>query len=326
MLSICFIIPVHNRKAMTLNILDEVQRQLRETDSWDLFNIIVVDDGSKDGTAEAIANQFPEVVLLRGDGSLWWMGSIVKGMAYALDQFQTDYFVWLNNDLSLAANFISNLLDLCLKQNLKNKVVGGIVVHERYPDWIVYGGKSERLHIRNTSDFDLANSQELDVDVLPGNIVVIPKEVVAVLKLPNAKLFPQNGGDYEYVRQAKEQGFQVVTTALLKAQTNFLASDLWRYMPYWMQWRLSDSWSKKLNVFKTLTSIKSSQNIWLFVNLNNQNQESIPQWKYVGCFLTKAAKLLLVSFASKTWIEQEVEVYLEEWSAPQELAKSFAVK
>ncbi len=61
------IIPVYNRREITLQAL----RSLRRIDDQGLnVHIIVVDDGSTDGTGEAIRRDFPEVQIVEGDGTL----------------------------------------------------------------------------------------------------------------------------------------------------------------------------------------------------------------------------------------------------------------
>ena len=59
------IIPVHNRKQITLKCLENLDK------SGDLqqYHVVVVDDGSTDGTTEAINNLFPDVKVLPGDGN-----------------------------------------------------------------------------------------------------------------------------------------------------------------------------------------------------------------------------------------------------------------
>ena len=59
-----------NRKKKTLDCLAELHRQVLPED-LDL-TVFLTDDASPDGTAEAVREAFPEVVLLRGDGNLYW--------------------------------------------------------------------------------------------------------------------------------------------------------------------------------------------------------------------------------------------------------------
>jgi GT2 family glycosyltransferase len=99
------VIPVFNRKALTRTCLLSLQEQ----DNKD-FEVVVVDDASTDGTSEMIRKEFPEIVLLNGDGDLWWVGSINLGIKHVLDICQPeDYILTLNDDLVVRQNYISTL-------------------------------------------------------------------------------------------------------------------------------------------------------------------------------------------------------------------------
>ena len=54
------IIPVHNRKAITLQCLDTLEK------NGDLhkYHVIVIDDGSTDGSSEAVKSFYPDVIIL----------------------------------------------------------------------------------------------------------------------------------------------------------------------------------------------------------------------------------------------------------------------
>ena len=111
---IYIIIPVHNRKEITLKCLDILQKN----GDLDIYYVIVVDDGSTDGTSEAIQSLYPNITILVGDGNLWWTGAIKKGMEYAYDK-GAEYFIWLNDDCLVAKESINNLIVFC-KQDLKH--------------------------------------------------------------------------------------------------------------------------------------------------------------------------------------------------------------
>ncbi|MFN2126890.1 MAG: glycosyltransferase family 2 protein, partial [Anaerolineales bacterium] len=77
--SVFVVIPVFNRKGYTRKCLASFKKQ-----DTDQFSLIVVDDNSPDGTGEMIRREFPDTILLEGNGDLWWVGSINKGIQHAL--------------------------------------------------------------------------------------------------------------------------------------------------------------------------------------------------------------------------------------------------
>lgn len=313
------IIPVHNRKFLLQNLLEQIYEQIDryEGDLDNLF-VIVVDDGSTDGTSEFIRVNFPQVCLVRGNGSLWWTGAIVKGMEYAIARLDADYFVWLNDDLSLDPNFISQLIQINNSSEYKETIVGGIVTDKAHPEWVVYSGLKKGKPIRHLSYFSAKS--ELETETISGNIVIIPRTIVDRVGFPNAQKFPHYGGDYEFIREVKQKGFKTILSSQLKASTDYQVGDLIRYMPYWMQWYLQPSLFQRWKIFRGLCSIKANQNIWLFVNLKNQSSARIPQWKYFLCYCAKAIKLLLIDFFPKRAIAKKIDQYFADWNVPPDIA------
>jgi len=87
-----------NRKEKTLACLKSIyfQMPVKELE----LVIYLVDDGSTDGTGEAVADEFPEVKILYGDGSLYWNGGMsLAWHTAALDYF--DYYIWMNDDIDV---------------------------------------------------------------------------------------------------------------------------------------------------------------------------------------------------------------------------------
>src|SRR5262245_39447474 len=62
------------------------------------FRQVVVFDGCTDGSQEAVREEFPEVLRVEGDGSLWWSGAINAGIA-AGRALGARYFCLLNDDV-----------------------------------------------------------------------------------------------------------------------------------------------------------------------------------------------------------------------------------
>ena len=93
MLPTCVVIPVHNRREVTVRCL----RCLEAGGVFAWATVIVVDDGSTDGTGEAVRAAHPAAVLLTGDGNLWWGGAIRLGMDHAC-RGGAACVCWLNDD------------------------------------------------------------------------------------------------------------------------------------------------------------------------------------------------------------------------------------
>ena len=98
------IIPVYNRKKYTHECLISIRNQ-----TYKDIKTIVIDDGSTDGTGEMIQDEFPDVILLQGDGNLWWTKAINIGVKYALEE-GAEYILTLNDDTILSENYIEKMI------------------------------------------------------------------------------------------------------------------------------------------------------------------------------------------------------------------------
>ena len=206
------IIPVHNRKQYTRNCLLSLKKQ-----TFKSFVLIVVDDGSTDGTSEMIEQEFPEVVLLHGDGNLWWTRATNLGVEYALTQAdQDDYILTLNDDTMVRPTYLQALLDSAL--NLPNSLIGSISISSIDESTVVDAGvrinwltaKFNRLK-RYIRYEDIINSEKLlhSVDVLPGRGTLISTEVFRDIGLYDFEHLPHYGADYEFSRRANKNGYEL---------------------------------------------------------------------------------------------------------------------
>src|SRR5688572_9733118 len=102
---VCVVIPVHNRKSFTRDCIESLYSQTLQADK-----IIVVDDGSTDGTREMLCKQFPQVRVVIGDGNLFWTASINKGIRLALE-LGADHILTMNNDTVASISFLEKMME-----------------------------------------------------------------------------------------------------------------------------------------------------------------------------------------------------------------------
>ena len=194
------IIPVHNRKQITLKCLEN----LKQCGDLQRYYTVVVDDGSTDGTSEAIDALYPEVTILSGDGNLWWTGAIKKGMEYAYQQ-GAEYFIWLNDDCLVIPNTLKKLVTFC-SDNL-NSIIGCQGVNQHNHEQIDFGGKIRKWG--NYIMINCPNGKILECDMLSGNLVCIAQAVIKKIGFPQPDLVPHYGGDSLFLILARKAKFKI---------------------------------------------------------------------------------------------------------------------
>jgi GT2 family glycosyltransferase len=275
--SVYILIPVHNRKTITLTCLETLQHH----GDLDRYKVVVIDDGSTDGTAEAIQVSFPQVIILKGDGHLWWTGAITLGMEYAYQQ-EANYFIWLNDDTLPDSATLSYLVSACASSSRR------IVTAQCYADYSysqpTYGGrlvggcKLETLAARP--------GQTCLCDVCSGNLVCLPRSLVDTIGYPPSLQTPQAWGDVVYTWWATKAGF---TIHVLGDATAICPNN-----PLEEGWSLSRIPMKQR--WQMLTSPKSSiypLSYWFYCN-------QVYDWK--GGILFIQVYLKLISFTFLRWI------------------------
>jgi GT2 family glycosyltransferase len=204
--SLAVLLTCHNRRETTLRSLDTLFSQ-KNINKFEI-SVFLVDDGSTDGTAEEVSEQYPEINILEGNGSLYWTGGIRKAMAAALE-VGFDFYLWLNDDTVLFPNALKKLIDTFYKK--KQEGVGTVVGSLCDPDtgeWTY--GASVRSSWWHPLRFKPIFSQDiiLEADNFWGNVVLIPEEVVQRVGNLDNKLI-HGAGDHDYALRTKNAGFQI---------------------------------------------------------------------------------------------------------------------
>jgi GT2 family glycosyltransferase len=229
------IIPVHNRQGITLKCL----QQLRLQGDINQYKVVVIDDGSTDGTTQAIQKNYPEVTALPGNGHLWWTGSIKLGMEYAY-KMGANYFIWLNDDTLPDPGTIQTLIDFCAKH--PQSIVSAQCYSAQSKTNKTFGGQN--INGLKLNLLALEPGQVAECDCVSGNLVCLPRSIVDKIGYPPSQRVPHNTGDVVYSYMAKKAGYHIYVLGSATAVGDFNASDYsWLTNEYSMveRWKIINS-------------------------------------------------------------------------------------
>lgn len=198
------IVPVHNNLKYTRECLSQLRAQIGVS-----LGVIVVDDGSTDGTARCIEQDYPEVTLLSGSGQLWWTGAMVLACNHLLSTVQScDFILTLNNDTVFAPNFVAGLVDCSLKHG--RAIVAARCTAVGSGKELNVAGKFHWAEARRTYNGEGSPSRAQEYDFLTSRAVIYPMEVFCRIGVFNAKMLPHYHADMEFTYRAGKAGFPLV--------------------------------------------------------------------------------------------------------------------
>lgn len=122
----------HDRYQITERFIESLKSQ-----TYQEIHLILVDDGSSDGTGEMVKERFPNSTVLRGDGNLWWGGALHMAYKWIRKNVADDRaYVMISNDDT---------------QYLPDYIETGVSLLDRYPDTLV-AGCGYGIHSRELMD------------------------------------------------------------------------------------------------------------------------------------------------------------------------------
>jgi GT2 family glycosyltransferase len=203
--ALAIVIPCHNRRDVTRECLDCLAGQ---TDPD--FQTVVVDDGSSDGTREMIRSRFPRVILLPGDGNLWWTAATNLGIRRALDE-GAGAVMTLNDDTLPAPGFVAHMKEAAAAH--PRGLIGAMSVHAETGTPAYWG---ERVFWPTAGYRPLPFPRASPprglhaVTHFPGRGLLIPAAVFKAIGLFDEKRFPHYAADYDFTLRAGRAGFDVL--------------------------------------------------------------------------------------------------------------------
>ena len=223
---LAIVTPVHNRRETTLRCLRCLYAAEREGPDFTLsLEIVVVDDGSTDGSSAAIAAEFPDVTLLAGDGNLLYAGGVNLGLRH-IRSTGAQLVLIMNDDTFIQREALVELAK-CLRAN-PNAIVGAVLaidgtdeLFQVDPRWeTAYGGWHHHRGIRVRD----VPAGPFSVQTIVGNCYLSEAETLRDRYLPTGCGY----GDVEFVAALRRSGVSalICSAAIVDCEANTLPPPL----------------------------------------------------------------------------------------------------
>lgn len=203
---IYILLPVYNRRTITANFISFLKKQ-----SYNNYHLILIDDGSTDGTAEMVKSELKNVVIITGKGNWWWGGALHQGYKWIKKNVrERDFFVLImNDDTEFDPDFLSNGISI-LSQKPKtvlhatpfSKTTGKAMTNGMHFDY-------KNLTFKPTDEAEKINCATTRGLLMHGNDFIDIGGFYPIL-------LPHYASDIEYTIRIHNKGYDLITQPTFK--------------------------------------------------------------------------------------------------------------
>lgn len=202
------VIPTFNRKERLLRLLISLNQCEHPGKQ---LEVIVVDNGSTDGTPECVKRNFPSVHLICNDQNLM----AAKARNIGAQAANGDYVFFIDDDNVANDKQMLTKLVQTMQKNKQIGMIGPLMFYYSDPEIIWCAGAKYSLtmgshvHIfRGKSKHEIETDDLLFCDYLP-NAYLVSRDVISNVGLEDDKAFPVGFEEIDYALRIKQSGYLV---------------------------------------------------------------------------------------------------------------------
>ena len=198
-----------NRREKTLASLTALHAAYKKLGAGWQMAIYLTDDGSTDGTAQAVAKHFPDVNILQGNGSLYWAGGMRNSWKEAI-KGNYDAYLLLNDDTNVYPHLFEAVLkthEFCVSEHGMGGIYVGTTVdaQTKKPS---YGGAVFKNRFMATMRRLQPQDHPVPCQLGNANIMWVSKNVVDEVGILSEG-YVHGMADYDYTLKAVKKNLPV---------------------------------------------------------------------------------------------------------------------
>lgn len=199
-----------DRRDLLLECLTSIKAQNHPS-----IEIVVVDNGSSDGSPDAVAHAFPDVHLLRQPENLGVAGGRNAGLAWAFANLHASYLLFIDNDTLLDPKAAAALV-----ATARTDPRIGLVAPKAYRrsgDLTLVSARGMKFNPYIGAAWDVASGEKdrgqfdelCDVHACPGFAFFVKREVFEAIGVFDERFNPYGWEDVDFSLRAKGAGYRL---------------------------------------------------------------------------------------------------------------------
>jgi GT2 family glycosyltransferase len=203
---IYILLPVHNRRELTRRFIECLKQQ-----TYQNYHLVLVDDGSTDGTSQMVEANIASVSIIKGNGDLWWAGALQQGYDWIKQNHvsPSDLVLIMNDDTVFESDFLERGASIVPRQG---KTLVLAQCYDRQVNELIDCGIS--IDWRRLS-FERARTVE-DINCLSTRGLFLLAGDFMEIGGFYPRILPHYLSDYEFTIKARRKGMTLITDSELK--------------------------------------------------------------------------------------------------------------
>lgn len=196
-----------NGKEFLRDCLSSILKQ-----SYNNFKVILVDNNSTDGSVDFVKDNFPEVEVIALNMNYGFVAGNNIGIKYALEKYNPDYILLLNNDTKIVRQDTLKRLIGIAENDKKTGILGCKLI---YPDGRIQDVYAKTTRLSLTGFISIHPKEKnyagnlYKVDIVNGAAFLIKRSVIDKIGLLDEGFSPMYGEEIDFCIRARRCGYLI---------------------------------------------------------------------------------------------------------------------